>query len=54
MSVNEQEVAAMRERLRKRQEERRELLRLLYKIEGNVDAASASDGRPARKGERLC
>ena len=36
------------------QEERRELLRLLYKIEGNVDAASASDGRPARKGERLC
>ena len=32
----------------------RELLRLLYKIEGNVDAASASDGRPARKGERLC
>ena len=36
------------------QEERRELLRLLHKIEGNVDAASASGGRPARKGERLC
>ena len=36
------------------QEERRELLRLLHKIEGNVDAASASGGRPARKGEKLC
>lgn len=34
------------------EEERRELLRLLRKVEANVDAAS--DGKSSQKGENLC
>ena len=34
------------------EEERRELLRLIRKVETNVDAAS--QGKPSPKGERLC
>ena len=34
------------------EEERRELLRLIRKVEANVDAAS--DGKSSQKGEKLC